>query len=84
MTDTLLLGLAFAGLIGFVMWRAGVRPPPWREILAYEALGLALWIILRTSRVFDPGTSAFVGFVAAAIVLELWRRLAHRPSDRGV
>jgi hypothetical protein len=80
--EGLLLGLAIAGLIWLAMWpRPGVRPRaiPSRESLAFVALGIALWLVLRQSGVLDPSTSVFVGFVAAAIVLGLWRRFAHRP-----
>jgi len=78
--EGLFLGLAIGGLIWLVMWRAGVRPRPWREILVYEALGLALWLVFKASGAFDPGTSIFLGFVTAAIVLTLWTRLAKRPT----
>jgi len=80
--EGLLLGLAIGGLIWLAMWpRAGVRPRPIpsRESLAFAALGIAFWLILRQSGVLDPSTSVVVGFVAAAIVLGVWRRFAHRP-----
>jgi hypothetical protein len=78
--EGLFLGLAIVGLFWLVMWSAGVRPrlTPSRESLAFVALGLALWLVLRASAVFDPSTSVIVGFVAAAIVLGVWRRFA-RP-----
>jgi len=80
--EGLVLGLAIGGLIWLAMWpRAGVRPRliPSRESLAFVALGIALWLVLRQSGVFDPSTSVAVGFIAAGIVLSLWRRFAHRP-----
>lgn len=79
MNEGLLFGLVVAGILWLVMARAGVRPGPWREVLAFEVLGLVLWLVLRTSGVIDPSTSVFVGFVAAAIVVALWSRFARRP-----
>jgi len=52
---------------------------PSRESLAFVALGIALWLVLRQSGVLDPSISVVVGFLAAGIVLSLWRRFAHRP-----
>ena len=79
MGDGILAGLATGLLIWLVMWRAGVRPRPARESLAYVALGVALYLAFKQSRLFDPNTSIVVAFLAAAIVLALWTRFWHRP-----
>jgi len=77
--EGLLLGLAMGGLLWLAMWAAsGRRPAPSRESLAVVALGTGLWLVLRESGALDPNTSVVVGFLAAAIVLGLWRLLAHR------
>jgi len=43
------------------------------------ALGVALYLAFKQSRLFDPNTSIVVAFLAAAIVLALWTRFWHRP-----
>ena len=79
MGDGILAGLATGLLIWLVMWKAGIRPRPARESLAYVALAVAVYLALRESRLFDPSTSIVVAFLAAAIVLALWTRFWHRP-----
>jgi len=79
MGDGIVVGLVTGLLIWLVMWRAGVRPRPARESLAYVALGVAVYLALRESRLLDPSTSIVVAFLAAAIVLALWTRFWHRP-----
>jgi len=79
MGDGIVVGLVTGLLIWLVMWRAGIRPRPARESLAYVALGVAVYLALRESRLFDPSTSIVVAFLAAAIVLALWTRFWHRP-----
>ena len=79
MDDGVFIGLATGLLIWLVIWRAGVRPRPARESLAYVALGLALYLVFRQSGLFDPSTSIVAAFLAAAIVLGLWTRFRHRP-----
>jgi len=77
--DGVLIGLATGLLIWAAMWRAGVRPRPARESLAFVALGLALSLLLRVLGIFNPSTSVVVGFVAAAIALTLWTRFWRVP-----
>src|SRR5205814_5070504 len=55
--DGVLIGLATGLLIWVAMWRAGVRPRPARESLAFVALGLALSLLLRVLGIFKPITT---------------------------
>ena len=79
MDDGPLVGLALGFLVWLVIWRAGIRPRPARESLAFVALGLALSLLLRVLGIFNPSTSVVVGFVAAAIALTLWTRFWRVP-----
>ena len=78
MNDGLLIGLVILGLVLLVLWRSGVRMTPWPEFLGSVALGLAIWLVLRAAGV-EPGISVFLGFVAATILVEVWKRFRRRP-----
>ena len=79
MGDGVLIGLATGLLIWAAMWRAGVRPRPARESLAYVALALALYLVFRQSGLFAPSISLVVAFLTAAIALGIWTRFWRRP-----
>ena len=78
MDDGLVIGLVLLGLFLLVLWRSGVRMRPWPEFLGSVALGITIWLVLRAAGV-EPGMSVFLGFVAATILVEVWKRFRHRP-----
>ena len=71
----LILGLA----IGFVLWRLGARPYPWREALASVLLYVGLSLGLMAAGV-GATESITIAVIGSALLVGGWKRFAHRTA----
>ena len=71
----LIVGLA----IGFVAWRLGPRPYPWREAIAGVLLYVALSLGLIASGV-APTESITIAAIGSALLVGGWERFARRTA----
>jgi len=71
----LILGLA----IGFVLWRLGPRPYPWREALASVLLYVGLSLGLMAAGV-GATESITIAVIGSALLVGGWKRFAHRTA----
>jgi len=71
----LILGLA----IGFVLWRLGPRPYPWREALASVLLYVGLSLGLMAAGV-GATESITIAVIGSALLVGAWKRFAHRTA----
>ena len=71
----LILGLA----IGFVLWRLGPRPYPWREALASVLLYVGLPLGLMAAGV-GATESITIAVIGSALLVGGWKRFAHRTA----
>ena len=77
--DGLIVGLA----IGFVAWRLGPRPYPWREALTSVLLYVALSLGLIASGV-GATVSITIAVIGSALLVAAWKRLSQRRSEGNV
>ena len=77
--ESAIYGLILALAIGFVLWRLGPRPYPWREALASVLLyvGLSLGLMAAGVGVTESITIAVIG---SALLVGGWKRFAHRTA----
>ena len=77
--ESAIYGLILALAIGFVLWRLGPRPYPWREALASVLLyvGLSLGLIAAGVGATESITIAVIG---SALLVGGWKRFAHRTA----
>jgi hypothetical protein len=77
--ESVVLGVIFAIVIWFVMWRLGVRPRPWRETLASVLLYVALSLALKAFGLWGT-ESITIAFIASMLLVGAWKRIVHQPA----
>jgi len=81
--ESLVYGLIVGLAIGFVAWRLGPRPYPWRDALASVLLYMALSLGLMASGVGST-ESITIAVIGSALLVAAWKRFAQRRSEGSV
>ena len=77
--ESAIYGLILALVIGFVLWRFGRRPYPWRDALAGVLLYVGLSLSLMAAGVGST-ESITIAVIGSALLTSAWKRFAHRAA----
>ena len=77
--ESAIYGLILGFAIGFVLWRLGPRPYPWREALASVLLYVGLSLGLMAAGV-GATESITIAVIGSALLVGGWKRFAHRTA----
>ena len=77
--ESAIYGLILALVIGFVLWRLGPRPYPWRETLGSVLLYVGLSLGLMAAGV-GATESITIAVIGSALLVGGWKRFAHRTA----